>query len=100
MVATFASKLTGALLLLGAASAYSPHHGDEVDMVTSLNAGLQTPNATATLNMTLPLMPLSYFSYNHHASLLLAHIILMTVAWFFLLPISRSSVPTWSRYLS
>ena len=45
-------------------------------------------NATSSANMTLPSRPQSYFAYTDQSALMLAHIASMTVAWFFLLPMS------------
>lgn len=44
---------------------------------------------SATANDTLT-MPQSYFSYPESSGLIWAHIVVMVVAWFFILPIGES----------
>ena len=44
--------------------------------------------SSLTLNLTQPVHP-SYFSRSEFSGLLLAHIVIMTIAWFFILPIGE-----------
>lgn len=44
------------------------------------------PSAAAT---AAPASPASYFAFPDHGSLILAHIVLMTIAWFFVLPVGE-----------
>lgn len=55
-------------------------------MSYSHNATTAEALLPSPMNSTLA-TPVSYFSYAHYPSLLLAHIVLMTLAWFFILPI-------------
>lgn len=52
---------------------------------TTAPSGMALANAIATPNASE-----SYFSYPHFGGLMLAHIALMTIAWFFVLPIGKS----------
>ena len=68
-------------------------HGD--DVYGSEGQGTGTTMATAifstipsvTANASVSMTPESYFSYPAMSGLMLAHIIIMTVAWFFILPL-------------
>ena len=52
------------------------------------NTSHSDPLAVAAMNTSMA-PPQSYFAYPYHSGLMLAHIMLMTVAWFFVLPISE-----------
>lgn len=64
-------------LLLGLAAA----HGHEDDAASM----------SATANMTVEAEPIppSYLNYGEHGNLMVAHIVFMTIAWVFVLPISE-----------
>ncbi|KAK2739708.1 hypothetical protein FQN55_009298 [Onygenales sp. PD_40] len=69
------------------------HEGKEMDMTDMGNPN----NATAPADS-----PMSYFAYQKHRGTIIAHIALMVIAWFFILPIgvmlsvarSRLALPT------
>ena len=64
--------------LLSVASA----HGHDGDM--KMDMGHSSPEPTATSGSS---QPASYFQYGEHSGWIMAHIILMTIAWVFILPI-------------
>ena len=79
-----------ALLLL----ASSPHtiahgHGDEgdepMDMGTAVTMAMTS--ALPTANSSSPATGGSYFTYPSMSGIMLGHIVVMTIAWFFMLPI-------------
>lgn len=71
------------LALLSAQSVYG--HGGEAEHGDMLGHHSMPSTVAAPLaNSTA-----SYFTYPEHGKLILAHIALMTVAWFFVLPIGE-----------
>lgn len=63
-------------------------HGAEMVDATPV---ISMPNATTPVNMPgTSNSSLTYFALSQHASLMLGHIILMTVGWFFVLPIGEN----------
>ena len=84
--------LSTALSLLQAAS-HALAHGDDVHSSEVKNMGAPTAMAVAsitpspTANASLHMAPESYFSYPAMSGLMMGHIIVMTIAWFFILPI-------------
>jgi len=49
-----------------------------------------TPAVMSSASMDMFLHPeLTYFAHPEHGGIMLAHIVLMTVAWFFVLPIGK-----------
>ena len=91
MVYTHKLNLAAAL----AVSRLVPHvlahgHGDSLAAeAPSGSHGLFSNGTSASLNMTLPQIPESYFSYPERSGWMLAHVIFMTIAWFFVLPIGK-----------
>jgi hypothetical protein len=84
--------LLASLVLLGLAPA-TRAHGDDGDM--NMETGIETagmaPPSNATMmgsNSTAPLLP-SYFRHPEYSSLMLAHIVLMSLAWIFVLPLGE-----------
>ena len=79
----------GVLLLLPLLAGAVPHDDDHGSM--DMHGGIDPSDGpSATPNPVVdgdnrPLM--SYFSYKKHSSSIIAHIVLMVVAWFFVLPI-------------
>ena len=88
MVVTQSFFTTAALLLLGSVPVSLGHgHGNDgadnsIVNSTSLNATSTAKNVAAE----------SYFSYQEHGGLALSHIVLMMIAWVFVLPIGRMIV--------
>ena len=90
MVSTFGIRLTRALLLLGVVNVVHSHgHGSPVGQDTDAAASAQShlANTTSPLNMTIHALPQSYFASPSNSGFMLAHIALMGVGWFFILPI-------------
>ena len=80
------------LLLLGAVP-LALAHGDEsnesgMDGMGAEMAHLTSASSVAALNSST-VDQQSYFTYQKHGGLMLAHIALMVVAWFFVLPIGE-----------
>ena len=88
MVHTSSLRFIGATLLLAITSVVLAHgHDDHAGETTDL--GL-TPSSMSAVSMNLTsASPQSYFTYPALGGLVLGHIVLMTVAWFFVLPISK-----------
>ena len=88
MVAASCLTLARALLLLLVASVILVHaHEDSASTEVGATSCTQSHNATLSSNITVPLMPQSYFTYGNHSGLMLAHIAFMTLGWFFVLPV-------------
>ena len=96
MVAIQRFSVFVALSLVEVASRALAHGGDGVEVGAMTPAGPTHSATTASSEMALanaiatPNASESYFSYPHFGSLMLAHIALMTIAWFFVLPIGKS----------
>jgi hypothetical protein len=79
----------GVLILLPLSAGALPHDDDHgsMDMHGELGPS-HGPSAIPSLAVDGDNQPImSYFSYEKHSSSVIAHIILMTLAWFFVLPI-------------
>ncbi|MCJ1256359.1 hypothetical protein MMC24_004180 [Lignoscripta atroalba] len=66
-------------------------HGDmSMDMISAGSSAISSGpgNASGTVVDSSVSVPQSYFAYHDFSSLLLAHIVLMTIGWLFILPIS------------
>ena len=62
-----------------------------IEMVASVAHSGPLSSDTSSANMSASYNPPeSYFAYPEFGGLMLAHIVLMTVAWFFILPIGQS----------
>lgn len=85
MVNTQGFSNLAALLLLGALPLALAHE-DESDEGGANLAHLTSTTSVAALNSST-VEQQSYFAYSSHGGLMLAHIGLMIVAWFFVLPI-------------
>lgn len=73
------------------AHGHGSHNGTEGDRAGSPTMSVVVNTATAAAAaMPASIEALSYFTYSRHSSLVLAHIILMTVTWFFILPIGTA----------
>lgn len=87
----------GALLFLLPLAAHSIPHGDEhastgtgTDMHGHGDMGGHTapsPSTSAAGGGDDDAGPMSYFAYGKHSGTILAHIVLMVLAWFFILPV-------------
>ena len=93
MVRTHSFALTSVVLLLelvplALAHGHDGHDGMSMDM--AMSSSHTTDNTTASPPMTSPTEPPlpSYFSHPEYSGLILAHIVLMTIGWLFILPIS------------
>lgn len=92
MVHTSNFRLIGVTLLLATTSFVLAHgHDDHAGDHASEPAKLEpTPNPVSAASMnSLGASPQSYFTYPALRGLMLGHIILMTIAWFFVLPIGK-----------
>ena len=93
MVTAYGSTLVRALSLLPAIGLVRAHGHDDLASATFADAASSAQahfaNATATLNVTAPTGPQSYFAYSDHPNMMLAHIVFMTAGWFCILPIGR-----------
>ena len=86
MVRIQSSQLPAALLLLASLPIVVTHtHGND----GSVMAALKSASTNTTLSATNTASLESYFAYSEHGGLMLAHIVLMTVAWVFVLPIGE-----------
>lgn len=101
MAKRFTFLLTTAFSLLEALTlaAAHGHKGHATDVAGSGSSGVaprpHPPNSTvAAVMVSSPASPSSYFSYAPHSGLMLAHILLMTLAWFFVLPVGESRAST------
>ncbi|KAI9743291.1 MAG: hypothetical protein M1818_003137 [Claussenomyces sp. TS43310] len=83
--------LFGSVLVLSLVSVASGHGSD---------AEMEMDHAKAAFNSTDPLNmgPPSYFRHDEHSGLMVAHIILMSIGWIFVLPLGVMFSITRSRY--
>ena len=96
MVHTSSFKLIGATLLLVPTTVVLAHGPDDHAGGTG-HPPSSMPAASMTSSSPLPQ---SYFSYPALGGLMLGHVILMTFAWFFVLPISERFFFNWQYLLS
>jgi hypothetical protein len=80
------SVILASAVLLGLATAAVAHGHDENMNMDMGEASMARPTLATVVNGTNA-APESYFRYGEHAGLMAAHILLMTVAWIFVLPI-------------
>ncbi|ATZ47308.1 hypothetical protein BCIN_02g06000 [Botrytis cinerea B05.10] len=101
------------LILLGLAPLIAAHGDEEPEMdmnmpMSSVATAISTATVLAGMDNTVVAEPSSYFRYSEHGSLMVAHIILMTIGWVFVLPIcvmlsisrSRLSLPAQFAFLA
>lgn len=86
--------LVGVILLSLVSAAVA--HGEDEDM--SMDMGMGRPEITKPMDPTVTEVPNTYFNYGEHTGLLLAHILLMTIGWVFVLPIGVMFSISRSRY--
>ena len=95
MVHTRALLLSPAFSLLGVIPRALAHGHDDsakgaMDMAASMNHSTPPAGGMPFANMNASTSsPESYFAYPQLGGLMLAHIVLMTIAWFFILPIGQ-----------
>lgn len=80
------------LILFGLAPLIAGHGNDEPEMdmdmtMTSTTMAMATAIASITTNSSAMVEPPNYFRYPEHGGAMVAHIIFMTVAWVFFLPL-------------
>ena len=94
MVQTHRLKLVTPLAVLRVLPQVLAHgHDGSMAMGASSETQAHFSNSTlASANMTIAQSPQSYFSYREYSGLMLAHIVLMTVAWLFVLPIGEPGI--------
>lgn len=82
--------LTALAVVQGLPRVLAHGHDDSNVMEPTSGLGADLMNATSTsMNMKAPQPPQSYFSEPNHSGVLLAHIVLMTIGWFFVLPVGE-----------
>jgi len=68
-------------------------HGHDGDGETAMDMSMGeafVPRPTIHANLTPDVSgPPSYFQYGEHSGLMVAHIVLMTIAWVFVLPVGE-----------
>ena len=88
------AHLSTLFLLLGVGHKIAAHGHDSHNGMEGVTRGSATisplANTTAAPTAITGTEASSYFTYPHHLNLMLAHILLMSLAWFFLLPIGIS----------
>ncbi len=94
MVHTSHLNLIAAVLLLRVLPEVFAHGPDDfMAMRDSSGIDVHFSNSTTCLaNMTAAQSPQSYFAYPEYSGLILGHIGLMMIAWFFVLPIGESAI--------
>lgn len=84
-------------LLLSLAADARPHNDHQsMGMDTDMSGGMGSSHSgSAPSNHTADGdsqdYPMSYFAYQKHSGVIMAHIVLMVLAWFFTLPIGATS---------
>jgi hypothetical protein len=76
------------VVLLGLVSVVGAH-GHDGDMKMDMGEQSVSRPTIATISNTTDAGPQSYFQYGEHSGLLVAHILLMTIGWIFILPIGK-----------
>ena len=88
MVHTTSLRLIGATLLLTSTTVVLAHGHDNHAGETTDMGPLPSPMSAASMNSSSA-SPQSYFAYPAMGGLMLGHIVVMTLAWFFVLPIGE-----------
>ena len=91
MVHTSSFKGIAVTLLLASTTVVLAHGHDDHAGETANMAHVPIPMSTASMNSS-SMSPQSYFTYPASRGLILGHVILMVLAWFFVLPISEPSL--------
>lgn len=76
-----------ALLVVAAVTTAAAHEHHEMDMDMDMDMAGMTPSAAS--QDAAENGPMSYFAYGKHSSTILAHIVLMVIAWCFALPTGK-----------
>lgn len=85
-------RIQAASALLCALAVVASAHGDEnMNMGEAESAPVPSPTPSGQKNYDLYDEP-NYFSLDAHSGLMMAHIGFMILAWFFVLPIGKSSL--------
>ncbi len=92
MVHTSNFKLIGATLLLAPTTVLLAHGHDNHAGETANMGPVPNSMAAASMNSS-SVSPQSYFTYSASSGFMLGHVILMTIAWFFVLPIGKLNLP-------
>ncbi|EEP80578.1 conserved hypothetical protein [Uncinocarpus reesii 1704] len=79
-------SLLGVLPLLLSLGVYAQPHGDDHGGMDMHGGGI-APSLTTTAKPADTSGPISYFAHGEHFGAIAAHIVLMVLAWFFILPI-------------
>ena len=88
MVHTSSLRLIGATLLLATTSLVLAHgHDDHAGGTADLRPAPSSTSAASINSSSVP--PQSYFAYPALGGLMLGHIVVMTIAWFFVLPVGK-----------
>ncbi len=88
MVHTSSLRLIGATLLLATTPLVLAHgHDDHAGGTADLGPASSSISATSMNSSSVS--PQSYFTYPALGGLMLGHIVVMTIAWFFVLPVGK-----------
>lgn len=81
------AALVASFFLVSVANALPHDDDDSMEMEVTMELDLGSGNST-TSNVPFPIAnwPMSYFAYGKHSSTIIAHIVLMVLAWCFVLP--------------
>ena len=83
------AALAASVFLLSVANAIPHGDDDSMDMEMTMEMDMGSGNLTASnaaVKAELDNWPMSYFAYGKHSGTIIAHIVLMVVAWCFVLP--------------
>ena len=90
MVHTGSLLVTAALLLLGALPPSLAHdHDGHVENPVEVKAFPSTSVLELNAMNSSVALPQSYFTYTENSTLLGAHVVLMVIAWLFILPVGK-----------
>ena len=91
MIHTSGLKLIGVILLLVPTAVVLAHGHDNHDGETANMGPVPNPITAASMNLSDASLQ-TYFTYPAMAGLMVGHIVLMTLAWFFVLPIGEPNL--------
>ena len=83
--------VTTAVVLLGSLQLVAAHDDDSMDM--DMGHAVETPGAGSIDDA-----PMNYFRYGHHGGWMYAHVVLMILAWAFVMPVSLMLSVARSRF--